>query len=263
MGRFTRSDVYEGNLSHPITLNRFLYTNSNPVNGIDPTGFITAYHILAASAIIATLYAATIPGISNSLTLGRASTREFDSNNEVLVDIYSWAGAPWGHASLNVDGTVYNQGGTERPESSSGSSSGGFSGMLWGQGYFIREPQSAWYDRLQRDEVTQTLQRYAISLNAQQRQSAKNFLDGEFRRADIVDWNRDGVPDYPADTTRIRDYHFLWGNCATTTTSALPAWASLGVPVLGSFSPNHLGASLALQSLLPWSKIRRLVDKVY
>jgi hypothetical protein len=207
------------------------------------------------TALLSILYVATIPSISNKLTSGRSSGEEFDPSDEVLIDTYSWDSAPWGHASLNVSGTVYNQGGAEQPE--------GSSGMLWGQGFFIRKPQSVWYGGLQRDNVVQTLQRYAISVNAQQRQFAKNYLDNEFNHAQIVDLNHDGTPDFSPETTRLRDYHFLWGNCATTTTSAMPWWTSVGVPIVGYFSPHHLAASLNLQSLLPWSKVRRLNDKVY
>jgi len=40
-GRFTRRDVYEGSLSNPLTLHKYIYANANPVNFTDPTGFIT------------------------------------------------------------------------------------------------------------------------------------------------------------------------------------------------------------------------------
>ncbi|MFB8796567.1 MAG: RHS repeat-associated core domain-containing protein, partial [Microcoleus sp.] len=38
VGRFTRRDTYEGSLSNPISLHKYVYGNSNPVNYIDPTG---------------------------------------------------------------------------------------------------------------------------------------------------------------------------------------------------------------------------------
>jgi RHS repeat-associated protein len=41
IGRFTRRDIYEGNLEEPLTLNKYTYTLNNPINGIDPTGFFT------------------------------------------------------------------------------------------------------------------------------------------------------------------------------------------------------------------------------
>ena len=38
LGRFTRRDSYEGDVYQPLTLHKYLYTNANPVNGIDPSG---------------------------------------------------------------------------------------------------------------------------------------------------------------------------------------------------------------------------------
>ncbi|MGB0563458.1 MAG: RHS repeat-associated core domain-containing protein [Spirulinaceae cyanobacterium] len=38
VGRFTRRDTWEGRLAEPITLNKFVYGNSNPVSYIDPSG---------------------------------------------------------------------------------------------------------------------------------------------------------------------------------------------------------------------------------
>nr|NCS37402.1 RHS repeat-associated core domain-containing protein [Microcystis aeruginosa G11-01] len=35
VGRFTRSDKFEGKLTQPLSLNQYLYTNSNPINGCD------------------------------------------------------------------------------------------------------------------------------------------------------------------------------------------------------------------------------------
>ncbi|UBF29493.1 hypothetical protein K9N68_06825 [Kovacikia minuta CCNUW1] len=40
-GRFTRRDDFEGRRDEPLTLHRYIYTNSNPANGIDPTGWFT------------------------------------------------------------------------------------------------------------------------------------------------------------------------------------------------------------------------------
>ncbi len=39
-GRFTRKDTYEGRIGEPLTLHKYIYTHNNPVNGIDPTGFL-------------------------------------------------------------------------------------------------------------------------------------------------------------------------------------------------------------------------------
>ncbi|MEG5129330.1 putative Ig domain-containing protein [Microcoleus sp. ARI1-B5] len=39
VGRFTRVDSYEGRRRDPMSLHKYVYGNSNPVNYIDPTGF--------------------------------------------------------------------------------------------------------------------------------------------------------------------------------------------------------------------------------
>jgi len=36
-GRFTRRDSYAGSISEPLTLHKYIYTNDNPVNGVDPS----------------------------------------------------------------------------------------------------------------------------------------------------------------------------------------------------------------------------------
>ncbi len=39
-GRFTRRDIYEGDIYNPVSLHKYLYANANPVNLTDPTGLI-------------------------------------------------------------------------------------------------------------------------------------------------------------------------------------------------------------------------------
>lgn len=41
VGRFTQMDEWMGKDCTPPTLNKFLYTHSDPINGTDPTGFMT------------------------------------------------------------------------------------------------------------------------------------------------------------------------------------------------------------------------------
>jgi len=50
-GRFTRRDTWEGNNLDPITLNKYLYGNGNPVNYTDPTGLFSLAEISAARSI--------------------------------------------------------------------------------------------------------------------------------------------------------------------------------------------------------------------
>jgi RHS repeat-associated protein len=54
-GRFTRQDTYEGNHSNPLTLHKFAYTHNNPINGIDPSGFVTLSQWILALTILGTL----------------------------------------------------------------------------------------------------------------------------------------------------------------------------------------------------------------
>lgn len=41
VGRFVSLDRYEGSLSDPKSLHKFLYVMNNPVNAIDPSGLVT------------------------------------------------------------------------------------------------------------------------------------------------------------------------------------------------------------------------------
>jgi RHS repeat-associated protein len=45
-GRFGRMDKYEGDAFSPLTLNRYIYTNANPIMGTDPSGFETIGSLL-------------------------------------------------------------------------------------------------------------------------------------------------------------------------------------------------------------------------
>ncbi|MGD2180822.1 RHS repeat domain-containing protein [Lusitaniella coriacea] len=54
-GRFTRRDTYEGRLSDPVSLHKYLYANADPVNGIDPSGLFTMAEVSAARSIRNTL----------------------------------------------------------------------------------------------------------------------------------------------------------------------------------------------------------------
>jgi RHS repeat-associated protein len=41
VGRFSTMDTWTGRPDQPITLNKYLYANADPVNGIDPSGHMT------------------------------------------------------------------------------------------------------------------------------------------------------------------------------------------------------------------------------
>ncbi|NER00690.1 MAG: hypothetical protein F6K30_29020 [Cyanothece sp. SIO2G6] len=58
-GRFLRRDVYEGRRIEPITLHKYLYGNSDPVNHIDPTGYFAISNVYAVAAITTILVTVT------------------------------------------------------------------------------------------------------------------------------------------------------------------------------------------------------------
>jgi RHS repeat-associated protein len=65
VGRFTRSDKFEGKLTQPLSLNQYLYTNSNPINWNDPSGFFSSE--LSATLIISGILAQVIYPFPTSL----------------------------------------------------------------------------------------------------------------------------------------------------------------------------------------------------
>ncbi|WP_373524896.1 RHS repeat-associated core domain-containing protein [Nostoc sp.] len=60
-GRFIRKDDYEGQISDPLTLHKYIYANSNPVSFIDPSGYNSLLQITATLAIISILAEALNP----------------------------------------------------------------------------------------------------------------------------------------------------------------------------------------------------------
>ena len=56
-GRFLSMDSYGGNLANPVSQNRYLFANSNPVKFSDPSGHTTVGELLGSMAIITILSA--------------------------------------------------------------------------------------------------------------------------------------------------------------------------------------------------------------
>src|SRR5690606_19667732 len=54
-GRFTSRDTWSGDLNRPLSLNRWMYVEGNPVNLVDPTGNISQTDDLTAQIIAADL----------------------------------------------------------------------------------------------------------------------------------------------------------------------------------------------------------------
>jgi RHS repeat-associated protein len=63
-GRFGRIDTYEGSQNEPLTLHKYSYSQSNPINGIDPTGFFTMLELGAADSIRNMLMGMHVDGAS-------------------------------------------------------------------------------------------------------------------------------------------------------------------------------------------------------
>ena len=61
-GRFWSQDSYEGNSSDPTSLHKYLYANSNPVNGIDPSGNFTLAESLVVVGTVLTISAISYLG---------------------------------------------------------------------------------------------------------------------------------------------------------------------------------------------------------
>ena len=55
LGRFIRRDDYEGKLTESLTLHEYFYTNNNPVNHVDPTGWFSIAEMNAVNSIRGTL----------------------------------------------------------------------------------------------------------------------------------------------------------------------------------------------------------------
>ncbi len=81
IGRFTQQDTWIGNNSAPVTLNKYLYANSDPVNGIDPSGNMTMMGQLATLGGVAILGSIAQANYSSSL-FSLANT----GSNGILTD---------------------------------------------------------------------------------------------------------------------------------------------------------------------------------
>lgn len=60
LGRFTQQDTWMGSNHDPVTLHKYLYANTDPVNFIDPTGNFSLSSFSAASTIQAALATSAI-----------------------------------------------------------------------------------------------------------------------------------------------------------------------------------------------------------
>ena len=55
IGRFTRQDEWLGRDGEPLTLNKYLYTHADPVNGTDPSGYMNLAFLNVGQNILGVL----------------------------------------------------------------------------------------------------------------------------------------------------------------------------------------------------------------
>jgi len=83
VGRFTSMGTWMGVDNNPVTLHKYLYANSDPINFTDPSGNFGFSNIVANQSIAMTLRAISIPviaiGISQS-SVGGGSSSSFDED---------------------------------------------------------------------------------------------------------------------------------------------------------------------------------------
>jgi len=58
-GSFTQMDSYDGRINDPITLHKYLYTNGDPVNNVDPSGKFSMINVMKAVNIVGILATTT------------------------------------------------------------------------------------------------------------------------------------------------------------------------------------------------------------
>jgi RHS repeat-associated protein len=54
-GRFTRRDTWEGDISQPLSLHKYIYTHADPINYIDPSGESRIHSVLATYVVASIL----------------------------------------------------------------------------------------------------------------------------------------------------------------------------------------------------------------
>src|SRR6185436_10598824 len=59
VGRFWIADSYEGDLTAPRSLHKYVYASGNPVDLIDPSGYMSIQEMAQVSAIVGILAAGT------------------------------------------------------------------------------------------------------------------------------------------------------------------------------------------------------------
>ncbi len=74
-GRFTQMDTWSGSLSKPVTLNKYLYADGNPVMGVDPSGNMTIMEAMTVVAVVGIMASCAEPSVNYGFISG-ANTQE-------------------------------------------------------------------------------------------------------------------------------------------------------------------------------------------
>ena len=90
VGRFWTRDTYEGDSSDPLSLHRYLYTQGNPVNGVDPSGHdFTAIGLTSATGIgtsLQSIYNGVVTGTGTALQATIFGAQAGVGANEILTN---------------------------------------------------------------------------------------------------------------------------------------------------------------------------------
>ncbi len=77
-GRFISPDVFQGNIFEPLSLHKYLYAETDPVNNIDPSGYVvTLPQIMIGVGIAALLLAHIVPNVMKARTKAAGDTNQF------------------------------------------------------------------------------------------------------------------------------------------------------------------------------------------
>jgi len=83
-GRFTRRDTYEGSLTNPASLHKYMYANANPAINIDPSGLVTVSDLTSSMVIQNALASLAFSVPTRGLELARNVSEGANLGNETL-----------------------------------------------------------------------------------------------------------------------------------------------------------------------------------